>query len=88
MKRYYDFFHQALIPPEYRAAPWIPGYDIMDLPERTARCPDCDAEVSIDAESVLNEIILCQNCDLELELIELDPPTLQEAPPVEEDWGE
>jgi len=35
-----------------------------------------------------NELITCPDCGAELEIIALNPPTLELAPQVEEDWGE
>jgi alpha-aminoadipate carrier protein LysW len=54
----------------------------------TANCPECDAEISLAADSVEGEIVVCPDCAAELELVTLDPPTLELAPEVGEDWGE
>lgn len=53
----------------------------------TANCPECDAEVSLEGV-VQGEIIVCPDCGVDLEVINLDPPTLELAPMEEEDWGE
>ncbi len=34
------------------------------------------------------EIVVCPDCGVELEVVSLDPLTLDLAPDVEEDWGE
>jgi alpha-aminoadipate carrier protein LysW len=34
------------------------------------------------------EILLCPDCGTELEVLSLNPLRLEEAPEVEEDWGE
>lgn len=60
----------------------------MNVTVNTVPCPDCEANVELDAEVVVHEILQCESCDLELEVTSLDPPTLEEAPEVEEDWGE
>lgn len=52
-----------------------------------AICPECDAEIDISG-AVLNEIMVCPDCGVDLEVIELDPPTLELAPMEAEDWGE
>ncbi len=52
-----------------------------------AECPECAAQVSITG-AVLGEIIRCQECGSELEVISLEPPILNLAPSEEEDWGE
>jgi alpha-aminoadipate carrier protein LysW len=35
-----------------------------------------------------NELLSCPDCGAELEIISLNPPQLELAPKVEEDWGE
>jgi alpha-aminoadipate carrier protein LysW len=52
-----------------------------------AECPECGAEVPIPG-AVIGEIVHCQECGSELEVISLEPPTLNLAPSEEEDWGE
>jgi alpha-aminoadipate/glutamate carrier protein LysW len=52
-----------------------------------AHCPECDAEIDLSG-MVLNEIVVCSDCGADLEVISLDPPTLEVAPMEEEDWGE
>jgi alpha-aminoadipate carrier protein LysW len=34
------------------------------------------------------EIIVCPDCAVELEVMSVDPITIELAPEVEEDWGE
>ena len=51
-----------------------------------AACPVCDAEIAITDEMEDNEIIICDDCGSELEVTGRD--SLEEAPEVEEDWGE
>lgn len=55
---------------------------------RVAECPECAAEISLDDKVVEGEILTCADCGAELEVISLDPPTLELAPEEEEDWGE
>ena len=52
-----------------------------------AHCSECDAEISLK-DVVQGEIIVCSDCGVDLEVISLDPPTLELAPMEEEDWGE
>jgi len=56
----------------------------------TANCPICDAQVSIPADAKVSEVIRCVDCNnqLVIEKIDGDMTVLQEAPQVEEDWGE
>ena len=51
-------------------------------------CPECDGDVPIPEDAMLNELIACPECGAELEVISLDPLELDLAPEVEEDWGE
>jgi alpha-aminoadipate/glutamate carrier protein LysW len=53
----------------------------------TARCPECDAEIDLNGV-VQNEIVVCSDCGVDLEVISLDPPALELAPMEAEDWGE
>ena len=53
-----------------------------------AECPECAADVSLPDDAVVSEIVQCPDCNLELEIIGLDPPELAQAPEEEEDWGE
>lgn len=51
-------------------------------------CQECDAGISLETGTELNEILVCPDCGVELEVISLDPPSLELAPMEEEDWGE
>lgn len=51
-------------------------------------CPECGAKVAIPAAVETGEIIDCGTCNAELEVISLDPPVIDMAPELEEDWGE
>ena len=53
-----------------------------------AECPECGAEVEDDATYEEGEIINCEDCGVELEVISEDPLELALAPEEEEDWGE
>ena len=50
-------------------------------------CPECDAEIELQ-DVVQGEIVVCPDCGVDLEVINLDPVTLELAPLEEEDWGE
>ena len=52
-----------------------------------SNCPECDAEIDLEGV-VLNEIVVCPDCGVDLEVVSLDPPSLELAPMEEEDWGE
>ncbi len=55
---------------------------------KTAECPVCGADVELPEGTVQGELITCPDCGVELEVISLDPPQVEEAPQEEEDWGE
>jgi alpha-aminoadipate carrier protein LysW len=38
-----------------------------------ASCPECDAEVHVDADADKGSIIACEECGVDLELVGLDP---------------
>jgi alpha-aminoadipate/glutamate carrier protein LysW len=54
----------------------------------TGECPECDANVPLDAQTVVGEVIPCPECSADLEVTALQPAVLVMAPPEEEDWGE
>lgn len=54
----------------------------------TSECPDCAGTVSFTRPPLNGEIIVCDDCGLELEVISREPLRLEAAPEVEEDWGE
>jgi alpha-aminoadipate carrier protein LysW len=57
------------------------------MSELSANCPECDAEVDLQGMG-LNEIVVCSDCGVDLELIGLEPVQLELAPMETEDWGE
>jgi alpha-aminoadipate carrier protein LysW len=54
----------------------------------TVTCPECEAEITLDAGTESGEIIVCSDCGVDLEIIALDPAAVQLAPMEQEDWGE
>jgi alpha-aminoadipate carrier protein LysW len=54
----------------------------------TANCPECDATITLGADIVEGEIVVCPDCAAELEVTGLNPLELSLAPEVGEDWGE
>lgn len=53
-----------------------------------ATCPECAAQLDLPTDVEVAEIVVCPDCGVELEVMGLDPVTLDLAPEVEEDWGE
>jgi alpha-aminoadipate carrier protein LysW len=54
----------------------------------TVSCPECAAEITLEANTEIGEIIVCSDCGVDLEIIALDPAAVQLAPMEQEDWGE
>ncbi len=52
------------------------------------QCVVCEGDVTLAAEVLEGELLICPDCGTELEVVSLNPPTLAEAPEVQEDWGE
>jgi len=51
-------------------------------------CIVCEGKIQVSDDLWEGEIIGCPGCGAELEVVSLDPLTLEEAPEVQEDWGE
>ncbi len=51
-------------------------------------CPECGADISLEANVETGEIIVCPDCGVDLEVTSLNPPTVDLAPMEQEDWGE
>ena len=54
----------------------------------TAECVECGAEMSLADDVEIGEIVDCDTCGTELEVVDVDPPAVEVAPELEEDWGE
>lgn len=53
-----------------------------------AECPVCVNEIDFEDDTIVGELLACPFCGTELEVINLDPPTLEVAPELDEDWGQ
>ncbi len=51
----------------------------------TGTCPDCDADVHVDTDADKGDIVSCEECGTDLEVVGLDPVELDI---VEEDLGD
>jgi alpha-aminoadipate carrier protein LysW len=54
----------------------------------TIICLECEAEITLEEDAEVNEIIVCPDCGVDLEIVSLDPAQIELAPMEEEDWGE
>jgi len=52
------------------------------------KCIICETNLTIKEDALPNEIITCDECGSDLEIISLNPLIIKEAPHEEEDWGE
>ncbi len=51
-------------------------------------CPECEAEISLEASTEVGEILVCPDCGVDLEVVSLEPAQVALAPMEQEDWGE
>jgi alpha-aminoadipate carrier protein LysW len=58
------------------------------LPMTQITCVECAGSVDVVADLMQGEILQCPDCGVELEVLTLNPLTVELAPEVEEDWGE
>ncbi|MDR3255303.1 MAG: lysine biosynthesis protein LysW [Synergistaceae bacterium] len=54
----------------------------------SATCVICESQVKLPDDCTKGELLICADCGTELEVINLDPIAVEEAPQVQEDWGE
>ena len=54
----------------------------------TINCPECEAEITLEAGTEVGEILVCPDCGVDLEVTALEPAAVQLAPMEQEDWGE
>lgn len=53
-----------------------------------ANCPECGTELNLGEDVMAHEIVECEACNVELEIISTEPLKVELAPEEEEDWGE
>lgn len=55
-----------------------------------ANCPICSANITISPDTQESEIITCPECHNRILVVKIDEngATLEQAPEIEEDWGE
>ncbi len=51
-------------------------------------CPVCGTDVELAGDEVVGELISCESCGGELEILNLSPLQIGEAPSDEEDWDQ
>jgi alpha-aminoadipate carrier protein LysW len=50
-------------------------------------CPECAADIELNGV-IVGEIVQCEDCSAELEILSVSPLEVGLAPAEEEDWGE
>ena len=68
-------------------SPWATNYMSYQEITMTATCPECEAQINLD-DAVKGDIVVCQDCGVELEVRSKEPVRLEIAAKTEEDWGE
>jgi len=53
-----------------------------------ALCPECEGNLALGADVQAGEIVVCGDCGVDLEVINVAPLALALAPQEAEDWGE
>lgn len=53
-----------------------------------SECVVCGSDVALDESPLRGELIDCNDCGSELEVVQINPVLLQEAPQEAEDWGQ
>ena len=51
-------------------------------------CIICGADIELETNVELNELVDCLDCTTEYEIIGISPIQIQEAPMEAEDWGQ
>ncbi|MBM4422737.1 MAG: lysine biosynthesis protein LysW [Chloroflexi bacterium] len=51
-------------------------------------CPECEGALALADDVQTGEIVVCGDCGVDLEVIDLAPLALALAPQEAEDWGE
>ena len=56
----------------------------------TGTCPECDADVHVDTDADKGDIVSCEECGTDLELVGLDPVELDivEEDDLDDDYDE
>ncbi|MEI7498716.1 MAG: lysine biosynthesis protein LysW [Candidatus Falkowbacteria bacterium] len=49
-----------------------------------ALCPNCDSDLIVDDEAVTGDLITCNNCDHDFEILKLHPLNLNDLTAAEE----
>jgi alpha-aminoadipate/glutamate carrier protein LysW len=53
----------------------------------SVNCVECNAAIELN-DPIVGEIVVCPDCGVDLEVMSLEPLTVNVAPMEQEDWGE
>jgi alpha-aminoadipate/glutamate carrier protein LysW len=64
--------------------------EVNERKKMEAKCLECDANVNVEDDSIVGEIITCPDCGTDYEVASLGNGTvsIKLAESVKEDWGE
>jgi alpha-aminoadipate/glutamate carrier protein LysW len=51
-------------------------------------CVECEGIIFLPKDVEENEIVVCGDCGIDLEVLSLEPLIVHSAPITDEDWGE
>lgn len=60
----------------------------MSETQTSTTCVECEAPIETNSDVLIGEILPCEQCGSELEVVGVTPVALELAPEIEEDWGE
>lgn len=72
----------------YRQAGFLFSKNKEKVTVNTVECVECGANLNLPNNVMQGEILPCNDCGAELEVISLNPLTVDLAPMEMEDWGE
>lgn len=56
--------------------------------QNQTKCPDCDGNIILNSKTEKGEVIRCNDCSVDLEVVSLQPLKINHLPKMDEDWGE
>ncbi len=56
--------------------------------ELSTLCIECEGDVFLATGTEENELVVCPDCGVDLEILSIEPLTVDLAPMEDEDWGE
>jgi lysine biosynthesis protein LysW len=54
---------------------------------KNIKCPSCSKKVELESSLEAGEVISCPHCNIDHEVVQLDPPRLQKADDEEDDFA-